>query len=104
MISIYLDPGLLDEKPRNTIEVISRSFSIIQSVAIQPWRGMTDVLIEPNVHHILWDEFVKTPQLIAAGEDATRAAIPQIKALLHRAPGGPDGDAGENDGVFEAAE
>jgi len=56
------------------------------------------------VHHILWDEFVKTPQLIAAGEDATRAAIPQIKALLHRAPGGTDGDAGENDGVFEAAE
>ena len=47
---------------------------------------------------------MKTPQLIAAGEDATRAAIPQIKALLHRAPGGPDADAGENDGVFEAAE
>ena len=104
VIGIHLEPGLLDSKPRNTIEVISRSFSIIQSVAVQPWRGMTDVLIEPNVHHILWDEFVKTPQLIAAGEDATRAAIPQIKALLHRAPGGPDADAGENDGVFEAAE
>jgi NTE family protein len=90
----------LDSKPRNTIEVISRSFSIIQSVAIQPWRRMTDVLIEPNVHHILWDEFVKSPQLIAAGEDATRAAMPQIKALLHR--GGPDGPE-ENDGIFEAA-
>ena len=102
VIGIHLEPGLLDSKPRNTIEVISRSFSIIQSVAIQPWRGMTDVLIEPNVHHILWDEFVKTPQLIAAGEDATRAAMPQIKALLHR--GGPDHAAGENDGIFEAAE
>src|SRR5271163_1755444 len=94
VIGIHLEPGLLDSKPRNTIEVISRSFSIIQSVANQPWRGMTDVLIEPNVHHILWDEFVKTPQLIAAGEDATRAAMPQIKAFLHR---GPDADAGEND-------
>jgi NTE family protein len=100
VIGIHLEPGLLDSKPRNTIEVISRSFSIIQSVAKQPWRGMTDVLIEPNVHHILWDEFVKTPQLIAAGEDSTRAAMPQIKALLNRGIGGPE----EKDGIFEAAE
>jgi hypothetical protein len=49
----------------------------------------------------LWDEFVKSPQLIAAGEDATRAAMPQIKALLNR--GGPTGPE-ENDGVFESAE
>ena len=99
----FISNRLLDTKPRNTIEVISRSFSIIQSVAKQPWRGMTDVLIEPNVHHILWDEFVKSPQLIAAGEDATRAAMPQIKAFMQRGPGG-SGDPEENDGVFEAAE
>src|SRR6202521_230151 len=104
VISVHLEPGLLDSKPRNTIEVISRSFSIIQTVVSQPWRAMSDVLIEPDVHHVLWDEFVKTPHLIAAGEDATHAATPRIKELLHRAPGGPDGDAGENDGVFEAAE
>jgi len=55
------------------------------------------------VHHILWDEFVKSPQLIAAGEDATRAAMPQIKAFLQRGPGGSGGHE-ENDGVFEAAE
>lgn len=103
VIGVHLEPGLLQTKPRNTIEVISRSFSIIQSVANQPWRGMTDVLIEPNVHHILWDEFVKSPQLIAAGEDATRAAMPQIKALLHRGPGGPE-EPQENDGIFQATE
>ena len=79
---IHLEPGLLDGKPRNTIEVISRSFSIIQMAATQSWRSMTDVLIEPDVHHILWDEFVKTPQLVAAGEDATRAALPKIRAAL----------------------
>jgi NTE family protein len=82
IISIHLEPGLLDGKPRNTIEVISRSFSIIQMAATQSWRSMTDVLIEPDVHHILWDEFVKTPQLVAAGEDATRAALPKIRAAL----------------------
>jgi NTE family protein len=82
VIAVHLEPGLLDSKPRNTIEVISRSFSIIQTLTNQPWRSATDVLIEPDVHHVLWDEFVKTPMLIAAGEDAAHAALPMIKELL----------------------
>jgi len=82
VISVHLEPGLLQSRPRNTIEVISRSFSIIQIAATQSWRAATDVLIEPDVHHILWDEFVKTPQLVAAGEAATRAAMPRIRAAL----------------------
>jgi NTE family protein len=90
IISVHLEPGLLDTKPRNTIEVISRSFSIIQTKAIQSWRGMTDVLLEPDVHHILWDEFPKSPQMIIAGEDCVRAAMPQIRALLSRSPNPTD--------------
>jgi NTE family protein len=86
VISVHLEPGLLDSKPRNTIEVISRSFSIIQEVSRQSWRAATDVLLEPNVHHVLWDEFAKSPQLIAAGEECAHAALPQIKALLNRGP------------------
>lgn len=82
VIAVHLEPGLLDGKPRNTIEVISRSFSIIQMAATQSWRAMTDVLIEPDVHHVLWDEFVKTPQLVAAGEAAARVALPKIRAAL----------------------
>src|ERR1700757_4930802 len=82
VISVHLEPGLLDSRPRNTIEVISRSFSIIQTSAIQSWRGETDVLIEPDVHHVLWDEFVKTPQLIEAGEAAARAVLPKLKAAM----------------------
>ena len=53
---------------------------MIQTVATQPWRGGLDMLIEPDVHHVLWDEFVKTPQLIAAGADACYAALPKIQA------------------------
>jgi NTE family protein len=82
VIGVHLEPGLLASGPRNTIEVISRSFSIIQMAARQPWRAASDVLIEPNVHHILWDEFAKTPQLVEAGEAAARAALPAIKAAL----------------------
>ena len=86
VISVYLDPGLLDEKPRNTIEVISRSFSIIQTAVTQPWRAATDILIEPDVHDVLWYEFKKTPQLVAAGEAAAYAALPQIKSALAGRP------------------
>jgi NTE family protein len=82
VISVHLEPGLLETRPRNTIEVISRSFSIILSNAHQPWREATDVLIEPNVHTILWDEFVRTPELVSAGAEATSAALPRIKAAL----------------------
>lgn len=84
VIAVHLEPGLLDTAPRSMIEVISRSFSIMQSSTVQSWRAATDVLIEPNVHHILWDQFSKTPQLVAAGESATHDAIPKIKALLAR--------------------
>ncbi len=86
VIGVHLEPGLLGSAPRNTIEVISRSFSIIQTAAAQLWHTDVDVLIEPEVHHILWDEFVKTPQLVAAGETATRAALPKIKAALAADP------------------
>jgi NTE family protein len=84
VIAVHLEPGLLDTAPRSMIEVISRSFSILQVSAVQSWRAATDVLIEPDVHHILWDEFSKTPQLVAAGEAAAQAAMPKIKALLAR--------------------
>jgi NTE family protein len=87
VIGVHLEPGLLKTAPRNTIEVISRSFSIIQTAAAQLWHSDVDILIEPEVHHILWDEFAKTPQLVAAGEESARAAIPKIKAALAAGPG-----------------
>ena len=82
VIGVHLEPGLLRTAPRNTIEVISRSFSILQTSATQLWHSDVDVLIEPDVHHVQWDEFVKTPQLVAAGEAATREAVPKIRELV----------------------
>lgn len=102
VISVHLEPGLLANKPRNTIEVISRSFSIIQATSHQPWRDVTDVLIEPDVHKILWDEFVRTPELIAAGADATLAALPKIKAALAAGPHG-DGHPTRGGGLHRRA-
>jgi NTE family protein len=86
VVSVYLDPGLLEERPRNTIEIISRAFSIIQTHLVQPWRTQTDILIEPNVTNVLWHEFSKTPQLVAAGRAATEVILPTIKSALRAKP------------------
>jgi NTE family protein len=84
VIGVHLEPGMLRQKPRNTIEVIGRSFSIIQGTARMPWRDFADVILQPDVQHVLWDEFAKTPQLIAAGEAEARRLMPDIQAALAR--------------------
>ncbi|HXW18455.1 MAG TPA: patatin-like phospholipase family protein [Candidatus Acidoferrales bacterium] len=94
VIGVHLEPGELKDKPRNTIEVIGRSFSIIQATQDAPWRHATDVLIEPDVHDVLWDGFVETPRLVAAGAAATRAALPKIRAAIAKlTPPSSDGPA-----------
>jgi predicted acylesterase/phospholipase RssA len=40
------------------------------------------VVIEPDVKTFAWDDFTKTPELIAAGESAAARAIPEILEAL----------------------
>jgi NTE family protein len=84
VIAVHRDPRLLSGKPGNSLEVINRSFAIIQTSASQPWRDATDVLIEPNVRDIFWDDFVKMPHLVSAGGNAAKVALPRIRATLVR--------------------
>jgi NTE family protein len=82
IIAVYLDPGTPDEPPKNVADVISRSFTIMQRSANQQWRERSDVIIEPDVRQYVWDNFAKTPELMAAGEVAARTALPKIRAAL----------------------
>jgi NTE family protein len=81
VIAVYLEAGSLSA-PRTAADVISRSFSIIQRHADIAWRQQADVIIEPDVKPFVWDDFTRTNELIAVGEAAAEAALPQIiKAL-----------------------
>lgn len=82
VISVYLSTAANEENPKSVFEVIGRAFSIVQLANEPVWRRATDVVIEPDVATVLWDEFSKTPEMIAAGEAATRRALPEIRALL----------------------
>jgi NTE family protein len=84
VIAVHLDPGQPDQKPKNTIEVIGRSFSIIQEQTPPRWLRYADVILEPVVKNIHWDDFQKTPELVAAGVACANAALPEIKMALKR--------------------
>lgn len=81
VIAVYLEAGGV-QNPRNVADVISRSFTIIQRHADIGWRQQADVIIEPNVQSFLWDDFTRTDDLVAAGETATEAVLPEIRELL----------------------
>jgi NTE family protein len=81
VIAVYLEAGSL-EQPRTFTDVLSRSFTIVQRHTDLGWRAQADVTIEPDVKPFVWDDFSKTPEMVAAGEAATLAALPQIRAAL----------------------
>jgi NTE family protein len=81
VIAVYLEAGNLED-PRTVADVISRSFNIIQRHGDIAWRQQADVIIEPDVKPFVWDDFTRTKDLVAVGEAATQAALPEIKALL----------------------
>ena len=81
VIAVYLEAGTV-EQPRTFTDVLSRAFNIVQRHSDLSWRTQADVIIEPDVKTFVWDDFSKTPEMIAAGEAAALAALPQIRALL----------------------
>ena len=81
VIAVFLEAGS-DRKPTSIVDVIGLSFAILQRHADREWRRKADIVIEPVVRDFLWDDFDKTPELIAAGEAAARAALPKIRAAL----------------------
>lgn len=81
VIAVYLEAGNI-EQPRTFTDVLSRSFTIIQNHADITWRQQADVIIEPDVTPFVWDDFTKTPEMVAAGAAAALAALPHIRAVI----------------------
>ncbi|MGB8473580.1 MAG: patatin-like phospholipase family protein [Candidatus Acidiferrum sp.] len=82
VIAVYLEAGNL-EQPRTFTDVLSRSFNILQRHSDLAWRQQADAIIEPDVTPFVWDDFTKTPEMVAAGEAAALAALPQIRAAIN---------------------
>ncbi len=81
VVAVYLESGNI-EQPRTFTDILSRSFNIMQRHSDLAWRTQADIIIEPDVKHFVWDDFSKTPDMVAAGELAALSALPQIRAAL----------------------
>jgi NTE family protein len=81
VIAVYLEPSNT-EPPRTFTDVLSRSFNIIQRHTDLAWRQQADVIIEPDMTSFVWDDFTRTPELVASGAAATLEVLPKIRELV----------------------
>jgi len=83
VISVHLAAHWVKPRgPRHVFDVIGQCFSIAQDRMCGPWRAASDLVLEPEIGEFGYDDFVRAPELIKAGEMAARAALPQIRSWL----------------------
>jgi NTE family protein len=68
--------------PRHILDVIGQCFSIAQDLNCASARQCADLVIEPDVTGYRYDDFEHSADLIAIGEAATRAILPEIRKLM----------------------
>ena len=82
VISLHLPMQGAAATPTNMFHVINRCFQILHSRTEITWRQHSDLVIEPDVRGMEWDSFDSAAQLIKAGEEAARKALPRIQAWI----------------------
>ncbi|HJR09068.1 MAG TPA: patatin-like phospholipase family protein [Pyrinomonadaceae bacterium] len=68
--------------PQSAIGVLFQSIMVVQRTVTTHEGRNADIVIRPKVGHIRWDEMTRAAEMIAAGEEAARAALADIRAIL----------------------
>ena len=66
----------------SVIGVLLQSILLVQKTASHYQRQMAELVINPKVGHIRWDEMGRADELMAAGYEAGLKKIPDIRALI----------------------
>jgi NTE family protein len=82
VISLHLPMQGAAAMPTNMFHVVNRCFQILHSRTENTWRQHSDLVIEPDVRGMDWNAFASARQLIQAGEEAARLALPQIQVWI----------------------
>jgi NTE family protein len=72
--------------PRHLLDVIAQCLSIAENKC-DVWRNDADFMLEPDIEGFAYDCFDRAKDLIASGEAAARAALPQLRRLLTSSQG-----------------
>ncbi len=85
VLAVYLKAHWVNTAPpRSVFDVIGQCFSIAQTKMCGVWQADADEIIEPEVQGFGYDSFDRAPDLVRAGEEATRRALPQLRAWFEQ--------------------
>jgi NTE family protein len=71
--------------PESTANVFDPRSRALHRNALKPsWSRHADILLEPQVRHIDWNDFARVDEAFAAGAEAMRRALPSLRELLDR--------------------
>ena len=83
VVSIFLSAHWVRTKgPRHVFDLIGQCFSIAQAKMCGPWKAASDIVLEPAIGEFGYDDFGRARELIRAGEEVARTAIPQIRQWM----------------------
>ena len=86
VVSVAIPAPTETVDPRNVLSVVTRCFQIMEARTESQWRRLSNAVISPDVREVGWNAFENAEQLIAAGERAALAALPQIVKWLAPSP------------------
>jgi NTE family protein len=82
--------------PENVVRVLDSQWRAAHRMALEPsWTRDADLMLEPQVQQIDWNDFSRVDEAFAAGAEAMRRALPFLREMLARqselamAPGVP---------------
>jgi NTE family protein len=82
VIAVAIPPAVPPEPPRNPVAVAYHAVALMAAEIGRLRAAEADVVIEPAVGDVAYDDFTRRKQLIEAGEAAAREALPAIRAAL----------------------
>ena len=82
VIAVAIPAAMPSAVPTNPVAVAYQSVMIMSAEIGRLRAREADVVVTPEVGGIAYDDFTQKKQLIAAGEEAARKALPAIRAAL----------------------
>jgi NTE family protein len=85
VIAVDITAGLEDAPNLDRgVDIMVRADAIKDHTLVGHLRRFADLVIAPDVKQVHWADFGAYERCIAAGDEATRQALPRIRALLRR--------------------
>jgi NTE family protein len=94
-IVIGVDVGKREYTPEELnsfITISNQTLNLMLDPSLEKQQHLCDILIQPDMGGVSLADFKNAPRIIQRGEDAARAILPKLRALVDSLGAGPAGD------------